>query len=1194
MKPPLPLAAVLPLVSLATAIAADKPNVIFILTDDLGYSDISCYGAKKVKTPHIDRLAAEGLQFTHFHTAASICSPSRAAFLTGGYPQRAGLYMGINPNRRAHWFLGLHPGEITITEQFKDQGYATHMVGKWHLGTEPEFLPRQQGFDHYYGMPCNFSHSPKFFDNDTEVFAKTPLDRLTELYTDRVTSIIRESGDQPFFLYYAHNYPHTPFQASATFKGSSKDGVRGDMMQEMDWGIGEMMKALEESGQAENTLVIFTSDNGPTKNEYALPYRGTKYVTLEGGHRVPFILHWPTQIKAPKVIDVPVHAMDLFPTLSEIMGAAMPEDRVYDGLSLLPLMTGTEIARSSNEPFYYYNCENLQAVRKGDWKLHLPRSVEQLPFWEKNKAYTKLEAPLLFHLGEDVGEKDDVSEKHPEIVTEMLEIADAARSELGEFMQRGSGQRPTGSAIPGAPIISHEKDWGSIDTVMAEKIAQERTKRHPNVRAGKKGAPPTAAIAPELEASVRVPSPATTLDDASSLPNVVLIFTDDLGYGDLSCYGATHVQTPNIDSLATDGRRFTDAHSASAVCTPSRYALLTGQYPLRAMGGKGVWGPLSPQSGLIIPTDTLTIGKAFQNKGYATSAFGKWHLGFNEGKNDWSVPLRPGPQDVGFDYYWGLPLVNSGSPYVYVENDTIVGYDPSDPLVLGQKPISPTPTFPEEASRKGPNRFGGALEAHKIYDDEKTGTYMTEKAVKWISENKEQPFFLYFSTPNIHHPFTPDPRFKGTSQCGLYGDYIHELDWMVGELLTCLEEHGLSDNTLVIFTSDNGGMANLAGRNAMKAGHKINGDLLGFKFGAWEGGHRVPFIARWPGNIEAGTESDQLICNVDMLATFMALTGQDPNSLEKTKDSVNVLPAFLDNPEHSIREELVIAPSRRQNLSIRKGKWMYIGARGSGGFGGSKPSDHAWGGPAAIQLVGSINSDIEDGKFKADAPPAQLYDLENDPKQTRNLFRENPEVVEELSARLKSYAPAANPAKNRKPTAQKALPPQYDNFEPLGDLRFTFESGNLDDWSIVEGEAGRPVSDSPSLPRQKSRPFNREGSFHLSTIATQDGVSDQQQVVFQSPAFVLHGEQASFLASGGYDPDSLYVGLVDAETEEVLMKAGGAKGPQMVRTTWDVGNLKDKTVFLQVVDRNTGGYGHLTFDDFSTNGSPENSHSDQP
>jgi len=463
-----------------------RPNVIFILTDDLGFSDVGCYGATKVKTPHIDRLAAEGLRFTDFHTAASICSPSRAAFLTGAYPQRCGLYMGINPKRTAHWFLGLHPDEITLAEQFKKRGYNTCMVGKWHLGTEPEFSMLKQGFDEYHGMPCNFAHSPEFYDGESVTFDTTPLDRLTELYTERVTGFIRRQGDNPFFLYYAHNYPHTPYEAGKKFQGSSQDGVRGDILQELDWGIGELMKALKETGVAENTIVIFTSDNGPTKNAYALPYRGTKYVTFEGGHRVPFILHWPAKITEPRVSDVPVNAMDLFPTLSEIIGGAMPKDREFDGVSLLPLLDGGSLARSPDESFYYYNCENLQAVRMGNWKLHLPRTAAQVPFWEKNKAFINLEAPVLYDLGADPGETTDVAKQHPELVSRLTAVAEEARGDLGEYLERGSGQRSTGTAIAGAPIISHEKDWDTVDADTAEAIARERQKRHPAERRERK------------------------------------------------------------------------------------------------------------------------------------------------------------------------------------------------------------------------------------------------------------------------------------------------------------------------------------------------------------------------------------------------------------------------------------------------------------------------------------------------------------------------------------------------------------------------------------------------------------------------------------------------------------------------------------------------------------------------------------
>lgn len=496
-------------------------------------------------------------------------------------------------------------------------------------------------------------------------------------------------------------------------------------------------------------------------------------------------------------------------------------------------------------------------------------------------------------------------------------------------------------------------------------------------------------------------------------PNVVFILADDLGYGDLSCYGATKVQTPNIDALAREGRKFTDAHSASAVCTPSRYALLTGRYPFRGNAGEGIWGPLPITSGLIIDTEDLTIADVFKNKGYATAAMGKWHLGFGNKTNDWQVPLSPGPLDLGFDYYFGLPVVNSAPPYVYVENDQIVDGDPADPLVyLGRGPhneATPITKIPPEASQRTANMFKGAVEAHKIYNDYTVGTVLAEKAVNWITDNytsegKEQPFFLYLATTHIHHPFTPGKKFQGSSDAELYGDFIQELDWMVGQVTQCLEQQGLSDNTLIVFTSDNGGMMNLGGRNAVKAGHHMNGDLLGFKFGVWEGGHRVPFIAKWPGKIAAGTQSDQLICNVDMLASFMALTGQDPESLNG-KDSINVLPALTGEPDAALRDELVLAAHSQQHFSLRNEKWMYIPAKGSGGFGGSKPHQHAWGGPAAVALVGGVNSDIENGSFKKGSPPAQLYDLEADVNQTKNVIREHPEVAEELRKRLTTYRP---------------------------------------------------------------------------------------------------------------------------------------------------------------------------------------------
>ncbi|MCB4808920.1 arylsulfatase [Tamlana sp. 62-3] len=488
---------------------------------------------------------------------------------------------------------------------------------------------------------------------------------------------------------------------------------------------------------------------------------------------------------------------------------------------------------------------------------------------------------------------------------------------------------------------------------------------------------------------------AQNLNKTVSLPNIILINADDLGYGDLSCYGANLLNTPNIDKLASEGRRFTDAHSASAVCTPSRYALITGEYPIRH---GNLNAPVFLKSKLVIDTQQETIASLLKKAGYATACVGKWHLGFGETEPvDWNKPLNPGPNELGFDYYYGVPVVNSHPPFVYVENHHVVGLVEDDPFVYGKKAKTQ-----EVFEKMKLNAIGGADKAHELYVDEEVGTHLTSKALDWLKEQKDKPYFLYLATTNIHHPFTPASQFKGTSQCGIYGDFVHELDWIVGEVIKTVKEKGEEKNTLIIFTSDNGGMFNATGQKTWQLGHKLNGDLLGFKFDAWEGGHRVPFIAHWPGKIKAGEVSNQLICNVDMLATFASLTGQ---KLAKNQgiDSNNVLDAILGKTEEQIRESLLLAPLKKSHLSIRKGKWMYIGARGAGGFSSEKQGSHAFGGPKAIAFAGEINSDIENGKIKVDAPPAQLYNLEIDPNQTTNVYKDFPEIVNEMEAILNNY-----------------------------------------------------------------------------------------------------------------------------------------------------------------------------------------------
>ncbi len=478
---------------------------------------------------------------------------------------------------------------------------------------------------------------------------------------------------------------------------------------------------------------------------------------------------------------------------------------------------------------------------------------------------------------------------------------------------------------------------------------------------------------------------------AATKPNVIIINIDDLGYGCLSSFGATKVQTPNIDRLASEGRIFSDMHSASAVSTPSRYGLMTGEYPFR----ENIFGVATFETQLLVDQDKLTIADVMQRSGYATAVIGKWHLGFDEKKPNWNGDLKPGPLELGFDYYFGVPLVNSGPPFVFVENHNIYGYDPADPFVLGQVPE--TKLYP---AKKVSDKIGGAKAAHALYDDEMLGTELTTRSVKWIKEHKNEPFFLYFATTHIHNPITPHPRFVGTSEAGIYGDFIHELDWMVGEVLNTLDEEGLSENTMVIFTSDNGAMLNWSGFDAMELGLKINGDLFGFKFDSWEGGHRVPMLVRWPAKIKAGSVSNQLISNVDILHSLAALVGYELAEGD-APDSYNMLPAILGETEEQLREELLSASRNSGNFAYRKGDYVYINKQGGGGFNTSEPGSAGFGGAYAANYFGRENSDMEGDGYKADAPKVQLYNLMEDIEQTTNLAKVETEKLAEMQASFK-------------------------------------------------------------------------------------------------------------------------------------------------------------------------------------------------
>ena len=400
----------------ALAAAPRQPNLIIILTDDQGYGDVGVYGANGFETPNLDRMAREGVRFTSFY-AAPVCTPSRAALMTGCYPVRVSLgYRVLFP----YSITGLHPDEITLAESLAGRGYRTACIGKWHLGHHAKFLPTRQGFHSYFGTPYSndmgnhnyaqipFQAPPLPLMSGEEVVEKDPDQRyLTRRYTEEAVQFIGENKARPFFLYVAHNMPHAPIAASEAFQGRSALGLYGDVIEELDWSVGEVLSAVRKAGIEKDTLVIFTSDNGPAGSAFtatgegrgsAEPLRGRKGSTWEGGLRVPCIMRWPGRIPAGLVCDEMATNMDIFPTAVKLAGGSVPADRRIDGKDIWPLMSGRAGAKSPHRAFFYYQNETLEAVRSDNWKLHVHK-----PEWEADPA-TRPPGPLLYDLNEDVGE----------------------------------------------------------------------------------------------------------------------------------------------------------------------------------------------------------------------------------------------------------------------------------------------------------------------------------------------------------------------------------------------------------------------------------------------------------------------------------------------------------------------------------------------------------------------------------------------------------------------------------------------------------------------------------------------------------------------------------------------------------------------------------------------------------------------
>lgn len=421
------------------------PNIILVVADDLGYDDLGCYwkerekkGFEKIETPHIDRLARQGVRFTDFHVTSSVCSPSRASILTGSYPQRVGITKVLYP----HSEIGLNTSETTIADLLKTKKYHTACIGKWHLGVLPEFSPLKYGFDYFYGMPYSNDMKPSvLMRNNTVIEKPVQQNKLTKKYTDEAIAFIETHGDEPFFIYLSQTLPHIPLKLDEDFKGSSARKKYGDAIVTIDHYMGELYATLEKRNLLNNTLIIFTSDNGPwlimgKRGGKAYPLRGGKRTIYEGGFRVPCIMHWPDEIEQQQVNTTFITAMDLLPTIARIVNAPLPPGTI-DGKDIYSVLN-TPNAKSPHDVFYYYTGKRLDAVRSGNWKLVFKRKVSwNAPYrYMKNRLDKESKdtsiPPALYNLATDINERKNVIKEHPEIVERLKKLAEKARNDLGD------------------------------------------------------------------------------------------------------------------------------------------------------------------------------------------------------------------------------------------------------------------------------------------------------------------------------------------------------------------------------------------------------------------------------------------------------------------------------------------------------------------------------------------------------------------------------------------------------------------------------------------------------------------------------------------------------------------------------------------------------------------------------------------
>ena len=861
---------------LVTGRAADRPNIIIIFTDDQSYGDVGVYGSPNLATPGLDRMAAEGLRFTDFYVTTSVCSASRAALLTGRYPDLNGTHGVYFPG-----VTGFDHNEVTLAEILQKSGYATALIGKWHLGDLPGALPISHGFDHYWGVPYSndmyigpnqaiaadavfregYDRARTLADQafvrenltdraairDRGLRALVPIMRdeqiieypadqttLTERTFDETISFIDQahSVDQPFFAFVTPSMPHIPLFATDTFSGQSRGGRFGDTVEEIDYHVGRLLDHLDSTGLSENTLVVFTTDNGPWLDMgdaagTAGPFRDGKFSAYEGGHRVPAIARWPGTIPAGAKSHEVASTIDLLPTIAALTETPLPE-RIVDGIDLSAhLRDPTQSVE--RDAFFYYHLRHRQAVgvRQGYWK-YLPHGGA--------RYFETTDAPELFYLATDLSESRNVADQHPERVSVLQALINAHANRL---------------------LADPEKD---------------------------------------------APAP----------PNIVLVLADDLGYAELGCYGQTMIQTPQLDRMAAEGMRFTQHYTGSPVCAPARSVLMTGKHSGRTyIRGNGQRKDGSGQ--LPIPLETITVAELLKKAGYKTGMFGKWGLG--------NADTTGNPLEQGFDTYYG-----------YLDQVLAHNYYPEYLMRDGHREY-----LDNKVHYLEPDAWHAGFGSYSTEKNTYSHDLIWDEAMSFIEANSDGPFFAYLpvTIPHDNGEAPVGERYEVPElgeyankqwdfESKAYAAKITRLDRDVGRLLELLKNLGIARNTVVIFTSDNGPMPE---RVEPTKRFNSNGDLRGSKRDLFEGGIRVPMIVWWPGTISAGASSEHISAFWDFLPTALDIAGAAP---AESTDGISYLPELRREQQcshESLYWEFPIEGRGNGNgyqTAVRWGKWKGI------------------------------------------------------------------------------------------------------------------------------------------------------------------------------------------------------------------------------------------------------------------------------